>query len=412
MSIRTSSPSTRSRASYVYVVGADSAVSSGFMIAVAWQVAHLSDAPWALSLVLALETLPRSILIIFGGAKADEWGLLTTATRTLLARILLAAAFGGVLLLPNAHQLAPLAIIAVCFGLVDALHMPAIEGLRGLIAPDETNQGTLTSRTGMVEQLAEVLAIPAAATLVALKGGVVGWAAAAILLTARVALRAVTLEAPEPERRATGGVWAEVRKGVLWAWHVPGLPWFLAVLSVSNLVATAPVVAGIPARAQENGWPGWVFGLASVGLVLGMVAGSYMSDPEHQKRIPWAGSLNAALGAIALSAAFFAVLSMSSSPWIIGIMAALGGFGCKFTGRTFITAITLATPGAYQGRVQGLIFASIYSSIPLSYGVYAALRSSVGLSGAGLLMAAGLFLCASGAWLVSRRSGADMLSRS
>jgi len=376
------------------------------MVAIAWVVANATHAPWAISLVLGLETLPRACLILFGGAVADGWGLLTSATRTFGARIVLALAFGVVLLLPSHVQLVPLAVVALGFGLVDAVHMPAVEGLRGLITRDPEQQRSLTSRAGAVQQVVEVGAAPAAGALVAVRGGLVGWVCVAGLLVARMALRTIQLELPESQRET--GIFRSAWDGWLWARKEPTLLWLLAVLAVSNLMATAVVIAGVPARAEDQGWSSVVFGAVSAGLVVGMAAGAWGAGsklvPDVLKSLP------SCLVLVALSSVFFAMLAIATSAWVVAVAAALGGLVCSFAGRTFMTEVTLMTPPEYQGRIQGLAGASIYCGIPAGYAVWGVLSAFAGIAVAGVAMSVGLLLCTACAGVALRDATASVSS--
>ncbi|REF24642.1 MFS transporter [Calidifontibacter indicus] len=383
---------------YVAAFVIDTAASAMFFVALAWVIVHSTDSAWVTAALLGLESVPRALLLIAGGLVGDRLGLLRTARWTLAVRILLAAGFGGVLLLDANVRLIPLIAVTLIFGLVDALHMPSIDGLRGLVVTDEEDQEQLTATIGWTTQVIEVAAAPVAGALVVLTGGVVGWTMLALLLLARALLglvvrsgsvesiRGETVDVLTHHPRAFTQQLAQGLQVVRGDRTVGAL---LLIFMLGNMASTAPLIAGIPLKAKEFGWSGAVFGVATLGFSLGAAAGAFAySHAARRVRDRLRSGVLAMLGA----SIAFAALAVSTAPWQVTSAAIGGGIALSFAAQTFIAHITTATPTAHLGFVTSLRQAAIFGGIPIGFAIYGTLAAALDVPRAGLVMTCGLAL--------------------
>lgn len=377
---------------YVAAFVMDTAASAMFFVALAWVIVHSTDSAWVTAALLGLESVPRAVLLIAGGLLGDRLGLLRTAKWTLTVRILLAAGFGAVLLLAAEVRLVPLIAITLIFGLVDALHMPSIDGLRGLVVSDEEDQEQLTATIGWTTQVIEVAAAPLAGALVVLAGGVVGWTMLALLLLARVLLGAVvrsgsveavrgeTVEGLGHRPRAFSH---QLSQGLHVVRSDRAIGALLVVFMLGNMASTAPLIAGIPLKAKEFGWSGAVFGVATLGFSLGAALGAFAYS-RAARRVH--DRLRTGLVVMLAACAAFGALAVSAAPWQVTASAFAGGVMLSYAAQTFIAHITTSTPPEHLGFVTSLRQAAIFGGIPIGFAIYGALAAALDVPSAGLIM--------------------------
>lgn len=218
--------------------------------------------------MVAAGAVPRAVLMLGGGVVADRFGprrvaVLSDGVRCVV--ILLAAA---ALALAPAH-LWLLALVALVFGVVDAVFMPAV----GALPPRITTADQLARVQGMrglsIRLSNAVGPLVAGAVLVA--GGAEGaFAVAGVLFAVSLATLLtvrVTPVAGPPQRDSARG---ELRDGLRYVRRHRLLAPLVVVIGLSEMCFSGPVATGLVLLADERGWGavgmGWVASAFSVGL--------------------------------------------------------------------------------------------------------------------------------------------------
>ena len=238
-------------------------------VALAFAVLEVSDSPGALGAVLAANTIPMVLFLLFGGVIADRLPrvLILRVGSTVLAATQGAAAY---LILTDAAELWMLIALEALNGTVLALTFPAFAALLPQLVPRDQLQQANVLAAGARGAL-RILGPTIAAWLVV--GAGAGWALAADALTWLVAgllLVKVRLPARARSGEATSTL-AELREGwtlfagTTWLWVV-----VLAFALLNAIHAGAWLTLG-PAMAKETiGERGWGYALSaeSVGLLI------------------------------------------------------------------------------------------------------------------------------------------------
>lgn len=379
--------------SYLAALGTDTGATYLVYFALAWLAAAASSRVWVAPIVLGLETVPKMVLGLFGGALADRWGVWRTARYTLGGRVLLALAAIPVFShLRGASQIVGLMILAVLLGLLDAIHEPALDAAAGLMAPDEAQQNSLTGLSGVVMQTAEVLAGPIVGFLIAWRVGAPAVAAAILVCAAWVLFSHAARGRPEV-RESTEGLWRDAVAGIGAARSAGVMP-ILLLLTVTNAVATAPLVGALPLIAHTHHWSSSAFGFAAIAFAVGSILGAFVAS--RLSEWPSERRSAAAIAALIPAAVSLSLFSVAASPqWVFAAAAGMG-VACQFAGRLLFALIRSRTPGSYLGRVMGLTQAAVYVGVPVGYGLYAVLASVFNPPVAGLVLAAVLMVFAIG----------------
>ncbi|MBC9724598.1 MFS transporter [Streptomyces sp. TRM68367] len=195
-------------------LGAYSASAIGdniYYVALSWAAVQ-AGTPAQAGLVTAAGAVPRAVLMLGGGVVADRYGPRRVVLVSSAGRCLLVVVAAG-LLLATSPGLWALGAVAVLFGVVDAVFLPAAGALPARI----TGPGQLARVQGMrglATRLATVLGGPLAGLGIALGGTSGAFGSAALLIGVSLpVLWAVRVRPLPPDgRRARGGGLADGRR--------------------------------------------------------------------------------------------------------------------------------------------------------------------------------------------------------
>ncbi|WP_406367464.1 MFS transporter [Streptomyces sp. NBC_00645] len=302
------------------------------------------------ALVLTAITLPRTVLLLLGGAVGDRFGarrvMVIGDAVMLTATLILALAS---LRLGASPWL--LVMVAAVIGTVDAFYLPATGSMpRRLVGKEQLPRALAMQQAG--GQIASLLGAPLGAVLVA-AAGLTGAAVAdagtfAIVLVVLVRVRPAFDVGRSPRGE---GLLAGAVDGVRIAVGDPVLRPAL-LLTAAAACFLLPVVSLLsPLLAREHGWSAGMAGLVAGGQSLGMVAVALaVSRRGALGRIgvgAASGLCGAALGIAAVALTETAAVAVAGG---IVIGAGSGMFACHI-GPLVLTGI----PDTHVARMQALL---------------------------------------------------------
>ena len=314
---------------------------SVYFVTLSW-AASRSLGPAAAGIVLAVGAVPRALLMLGGGVVADRYGPRRVLIGSDLVRCVLVA--GAALAVVGRVYVGVLAVLAVGFGIVDALFMPAVGALPPvLVAADQ-----LARVQGM-----RVLAVRAANLAGPVLAGVmlgVGGASASFLMAAALfgasLLGLMTLRiphvvapaaAPQTEtdtatdtdtrhrhrhrnRHRPKPSRAVQRRSEIRHHHTE-LRRLVIVIGLSELCFSGPIAVAVVMLVAERHWSsttaGWILGAFSIGGAAVAGAMAALAERIGRPRLLLAGSL-------ALTAALLLLWGAFGRPGAVAISAALG----------------------------------------------------------------------------------------
>ncbi|WP_330311642.1 MFS transporter [Streptomyces sp. NBC_00523] len=362
---------------------------SVYYMALAWAAARTGSATQT-GLVLAAGSIPRAVLLLGGGVLADRLGPRRVVVASDTARCLVILGLAGALLLTS-PTVWMLIAVALVFGAVDALFLPAV----GALPPRITAASQLARVQGMrglATRTANVVGAPLGGVAVALGGPVLAFAAAGILFAVSLPLLLAVRMAPLPASEAaapTGSAWHELADGLRHIRRHPVLGPLMLVVAVSELGFVGPLNLGLILLSDERGWG--ASGMGWVVAAFGTGAGASALLLAVRGRVPRAGlvmCLTVLVGALAIAAlAYVPSLPLAAAVAVlVGLFAGLGGSLCGALTQT-------VTEPAYLGRVTSVSTLFTHALAPLSYPVTGA---AVALWGTGPVFVASAALCATG----------------
>jgi MFS family permease len=237
-------------------------------VALAFAVLEVSDSPKALGAVLAANSIPLVLFMLFGGVIADR---LPRVLILRLGNLVLAATQGmaAALVLTGTAELWMLIVLEALNGLTLALVFPAFAAIMPQLVPRDMLQSANVLQS-MSRGALRVVGPSIAALLVVAVGP--GWALAADALTFLVAsLLLLPVALPRPVRDADAqSTFAELREGwslfagTTWLWVIVLAFGVLNAIHNGALLTLGPVVA--KDTIGEQGW-GYILSAESLGLL-------------------------------------------------------------------------------------------------------------------------------------------------
>jgi DHA3 family tetracycline resistance protein-like MFS transporter len=364
-----------------------------FLVALAWQVYALSDAPTALASVGIAMTVPTIVCLLLGGAVSDRYDRRLVMLCADAVRALGLAAL-AVLSVTGALQLWELMAVAVGYGAATAFFDPASDALvPELLPPDTLAQAN--SLDQLIRPVALRLAGPAVGGLVIGAIGV-GWSFG--LDAASFVVSAATLLAMSPVRRAADEAEApdgantppsmrrEVAAGLR---YVRSHAWLWATLvsaAIAYLLFMGPTEVLLPFVVKNRlgdgaGALGLVFAAGGLGSLLCAIVIGQRGLPRRALTFMF----------VCWTLATLAVAGYGLSDQLWGLMLASVAFNTLETAGTVAWATTKQrlVPTELLGRVSSLDWLISIGLLPVSFALTGPVSAALGLRttlvGAGVL---------------------------
>ncbi|MDB9468829.1 MFS transporter [Dolichospermum circinale] len=364
-----------------------------WFVSLTWLVLQKTASGLAVGTVLVAAAIPRALFMLVGGAISE---LLAAALRYrwstrnvviiggLINTFLIGIA--TVLLILDGFNLIVFIVIAVLFGLFEAILYPAILAL----LPQLVRKSQLAEANAWIqgsEQFTEVIGPAGAGFMIGAFGLTIAFAintlifAFGSLFIYLVRTRRRQPLATEPEKQALTG---EIILGLKYAWTQPAIRISLLLLAMINFAMLGPIIIGVAALVNVKfGGNATTFGYLQsaygMGALLGVLVASQMSAIKNPKTPLVLLCYGLGVGLIALG--------FVQDFWIASGIIALMGIGGGTVTVLGITWLQQNTAANMQGRIMGLTMFAAVALDPLSEGI-SGLLLEVSLTG--LFVAAGV----------------------
>jgi MFS family permease len=371
------------------------------MIALPWLVLQITGDPLMLGLIVALMSVPRAVLILFGGAVVDRYSPWRVALLTKYANTVLLGLLAALVLLGHA-TLALVAPIALSIGVASAFSIPSATSM----LPHVVERAQLQQANALLMGVRQVslLAGPLlAALLFALAGdGSEGMRnarglgiafaidCASFIVSAwtlsKVRLRPVAPAAPQPMLRA-------VAEGLALVWNDAVLRACFIYWAVCACVVGGVMQVALPVLASTR-----LHGATSLSLLLGAhgigtLAGMALTSIKGDLRVRNLGTTLLLVDAVVAALVF--PLAWLASTWQIALLNVVVGMLAGFMQVALITWIQRRVPPVMLGRTMSIFMFIVMGLAPLSAGLTGWVMQYTGLPG--LFMASGILLAGAAA---------------
>ncbi|MFB7030313.1 MULTISPECIES: MFS transporter [unclassified Streptomyces] len=362
---------------------------SVYHLALSWAAVR-GGTPAEAGLVLAVSAVPRALLMLGGGVIADRFGPRRVVIASDAVRCLVVLALAA-LVLATAPTLWVLAAVALVFGVLDALFMPAVGALPPRIAARD-QLARVQGMRGLGQRAGAVLGAPLGGLAVALGGPGIAFAVAGLLFALSLPLLLGLRLSPLP----TGAGTEAARKNTALGDLAEGLRYLrghrvlgplMIVIALSDLGFVGPLNVGLALLSDQRGWGASGIGWILAGFGTGAAASSLLLGVKG--RVPRAGAVlgwTMALGAVSVGALAhapllpLAVLLALSVGLLAGLSGAMAG-----------ALLQTECDPAYLGRVSAVASLCSLGLAPLSFPLTGA---AIGLWGTGPVFVASAAVCA------------------
>jgi MFS family permease len=352
-------------------------------VAQAWLVLELTNSPFRLGLVSALQFAPIIALSFFTGALADRRPkrrlviLSQSALFVQAALLALLVEFGHV-------QYWHVAVLALLYGVANAVDMPARQAFVVEMVGREDLMNAIALNSSMFN--AARIVGPALAGLAIARWGlsVAFFLNALSFVPVMAALFALHAEGA-PRARAARPIHEEILEGVRYALRTPRVTLTLAmVLVVSGFLFNYNVFVPLLARdVLGQGASG--FGLLMAMLGVGAVIGGVTLAAVGRDRLPVAAVATPALVLAGCTAVLAAVRSVPTAAILLLVM---GFCGILFMAGSNST-VQLTVPDELRGRLMSLNTLVFAGSTPLGAFLVGSVAEGAGVAAALLVAGAG-----------------------
>ncbi|WP_406340593.1 MFS transporter [Streptomyces sp. NBC_00648] len=337
---------------------------SVYFIALGWS-AQKAAGPTEVGLVMAAGALPRAVLMLGGGVVADRFDPRRVILGSDALRCLLILAVAGCVAL-SAPALWILVAVALVFGAIDALFVPAI----GALPPRITSPEQLARVTGMRSlsmRLSQITGPPIAGLAMGIGGVAAAFTVAGLLFALSLPLlltvRMRPLGARHEERPELGTAREDLLDGLRYIRRHRLIGPLVAAGALCELGLTGTLNVGMVLLNAERGWGpsgyGWIvssFGAgAAASAALLAVAGW----------LPRAGLMLA--GTLLVGCAGAAAIALVPTLWMAVVLAGVIGLSAGVFGSLDNALIQTAADPAYLGRVTSVVMVTMVGLAPLSY---------------------------------------------
>ncbi len=369
---------------------------SVYFLALGWAAAQ-TGGPAEVGMIMATGAIPRAVLMLGGGVIADRLGprVVVIGADAVRCAVIVGIA---VLLTVTGPAVWVLVVVALVFGAVDALFLPAV----GALPPRITGADQLVRVQGMkalTNRFGGIVGAPVAGLAMGLGGPAAAFAVAGVLFAVSLVLLVAVRVAPLPEPPGGAAPEGAATKRNTWGDLTEGLGYLRRHKLVGPLVASnilfelggIPVInVGMVLLCSYRGWGAagiaWIVGAFSVGAACSALTLTVV------KRVARAGRVR--LVALAAGSALVAVLgSAPTLAWAVAVTVPMGLL-VGMSGGLTAGLIQVNTAPAFLGRVTSVKSLVSLGVAPLMYPVVGA---AVGVWSIPTVFAGCAVLCGLGA---------------
>jgi len=340
-------------------------------IALAWTAVQIAS-PAVAGLIVAAGTVPRAIVLLWGGVIADR---ADPRRVMLLFNVLRIGVLIGVALwvLATTPSVTILIVAAIAFGVCDAFYEPSAGTIaRQLVrASDLPSYGAVAQTASRLGTMAGAAAGGVLVAHLGLSGGASVNALTFLVVVAFIAmwLRPRFLLARAPRESALRGI----GRGFAHLREAPTTRTLVIALSGLNLAVGPAVGIGLALRAHDEGWGAQAVGVFEALLGLGAALGAVCVARWRPRR--------EALGGFwALVVQGAAIIALGVGPvWTVGAAAFVIGCTAGFASVLLSATFSATVDTAYLGRMGSLTRLGDDCLMPLAMAGFGALAGATAL---------------------------------
>lgn len=346
--------------------------SFALLIAMNWTAVQMGGAS-AVSMLMLAATIPRALMLIFGGAVSDVLGPRFVLLRTTAARAVVLAV--GALVAASSTHLWPLMIVALVEGALLGLAGPASGVLMPQLASRE-HLGRANSLYAMVLRLAPIIGAPIGAWLISV--GELWQALLAASLTGVFwlgCLLYVTRGFTAPRREPGVSMFKRSGDGFQLLVRNKRLRWMFLASFCLDLAFGWPADVALPSLVSQRGW-----GVGAVGVVLAAFSVGALGSSALGAVMAHRISMFVRMVVTGVGLAF-GILVMALMPTVLSLTLVTAGVGLLsgLNGPAIVTVYQQSAPDSRMGAAMSTLSLSGIGTGPISIAVFSSLSLGLGV---------------------------------
>lgn len=337
-----------------------------YLVALPWLVLQMTGSAVAMSTILMSAAIPRTVLMLIGGALTDRVSPRKVMITTASARTVLVAAI-GVLVWFNRLHIWELYVLAFAFGTADAFAYPA----SGAFTPSLVKREQMVAASSTMQSTLQFTSIagPAPAGIMIKTVGT-AWAffLDAISFLFIIAALWRLPDPPQPPLAARKPMWHSIQDGIGYVIRDVPLRSFVLLATILNFCMAGPMGVGLPYLAKTRFGSPTAYGFlvaaaATGGLVGSLLAGLWRVRHRGRLILTMCGVLGFLLGPIGLAPRL----------WMIAALLLLMGLSAGVANVHIVAWIQQRIALEVRGRVMSVMMLALIGLMPVSLAAAGAL---------------------------------------
>ncbi|WP_245835696.1 MFS transporter [Virgibacillus ndiopensis] len=346
---------------YVYLIGSE------------WLMLSINDNRFYFGMLFLAASIPRLLLLTAGGLIADRFNrrtilFLSDLSRALLIVVLL------FFIVTDSITIVHLIVMAIVFGISDALSYPAMNSMTPMILEeDQLQRGN--SLIQMTAQISPILGPAVGGSLIAFLGfeGVFSVAFVMLLLSSLAVLFIkLPQQAVESEKKTP---WEDLKEGFSYARKNELVIAVVILGFFLNFFISGPLSIGLPIIIKDI-FQGSALGLATVETSMGigaLVGAIVLASIKLKKQ----GTV--LLISLILLGIFYSMIGISGNLYLVAFIVATMGFLIQLVNIPLMTMLQQTTEKKMLGRMMSFLMTVSTGLVPVSY-VVTSLLLAMGVS--------------------------------
>ncbi|QKS70134.1 MFS transporter [Paenalkalicoccus suaedae] len=339
---------------------------SMFFLSVSWFIVDVLNNPGVLGVVLMAVSIPRVIMMVYGGILADKLqkSLIMFVTNAMQVLIMVAMI---TLFVNDWLTITSLIIIAAIFGFLDAFFFPAVSSMIPTIVPDEQLQRANSLFQGSTEMMF-IIGPLIAGILLTVGDFTLTFSGSAILIfISTVLVFPPLIRDPLPEKTESRSALADLKEGFTYVKQSPVHRAGTLSIVVINLFIIGPLIISFPLLVDALGGTPFELSLLEGGFAVGTFLASVVVVIWNLKKKR--GRL--VFGSLIVSFLLVMIFSQLQTLPFLVLLVALTGFVAMFVYLPTVTMVQENTDKDKLGRVMSLISLAASGFEPIAFGLIA-----------------------------------------
>lgn len=342
-----------------------------FFLSISWLTIDVLNKPSFLGVILTAVSLPRLIMMIFGGVFADRFQksrilFFTGIGQTILMLLVITLYFN------NIYSTSILLIISIFFGMLDGISHPAFSSLLPSIVPSFHLQKANSLFQGSLE-LMFVIGPFLAGILLTHGGFGLSFGIAAIFLliaSFMVAPYFIGDTIPKSSNLTLKQILFDLKEGVLYVNQTPVLKSGTLSIAIVNLFVMGPIIMSIPILVGARNGVALDLSIIEGGLAIGTFTASLfflLLQSVNRGRFVFR--------ALFLTLGTFLLYTQAQSISLLAITAAMSGFLLMFVYLPTVTIMQEESDSDKIGRVMSIMAIAAAGLEPIAFALLSILVS-------------------------------------